>query len=70
MPKNRHMWCCLAYVAVMVSAPVGSEIDVEQLADPDDSEAEHKVVPPEENVMSPAAARRQPSGSTASSSEP
>ena len=45
-----------AYVAVTVLAPVGSEIDVEQLADPDDSVAVHKVVPPEVNVTVPDAA--------------
>ena len=45
-----------AYAAVTVLAPVGSEIDVEQLADPDDSEAEHRVVPPEVKVTVPVAA--------------
>jgi hypothetical protein len=41
---------------VTESAPVVSEIDVEQLAAPEESVAEHRVVPPEVNVIVPVAA--------------
>ena len=44
------------YVAVTELAPPARETGFEQLADPDDSEAVHKVVPPEVKVTVPVAA--------------